>query len=162
MKEKPQIRQVVYLDMKFITKAFDELTTFELYSIIQLRMDVFVVEQTCYYQDCDGKDLHSFHHWMENDNGEIIAYVRICEPGVSYQEPSIGRVVVPEAFRGKGYGRSMMLSSIRFCKENFSVGTIRISAQQYLEQFYNSLGFKSTGKEYLEDGIPHLEMVLNE
>lgn len=161
MKEKPQIRpDVQWRRMKIITKAFDDLTIHQLYAILQLRMEVFVVEQTCYYQDCDGRDQASLHHWFENSDSEIIAYVRICKPGVSYAEPSIGRVIVAEKYRRKSLGKQIMESSIEIAKKHFSVGSIRISAQKYLVDFYTNLGFIPTGKEYLEDGIPHLEMLL--
>jgi ElaA protein len=145
--------------MKLITKSFEELTTQELYKILEHRTAVFIVEQTCYYQECDGKDQDCFHQWLENENEELVAYVRICRPGVSYSEPSIGRVLVVEQFRGNGFGREIMKNAMSFSAKQFSVGTIRISAQKYLEEFYNSLGFEPTGKEYLEDGIPHLEML---
>jgi len=162
LKEKPQIRQDVQLrNMRTITKAFTDLTIHELYAILQLRMEVFVVEQTCYYQDCDGRDQESLHHWFEHTNGEIMAYVRICAPGVSYAEPSIGRVIVAENYRRKSLGKQIMESSIAIATKHFSAGSIRISAQKYLEDFYTNLGFVPTGKEYLEDGIPHLEMLLN-
>ncbi len=147
--------------MREITKSFSELTTDELYSILKIRTEVFVVEQDCPYQECDGKDQNSLHHWLETDSGEIAAYVRICAPGVSYKEPSIGRVLVNTAYRKQNLGRRIMRSSMQLCKATFSVGTIRISAQEYLLDFYTSLGFEATKKKYLEDGIPHVEMLKN-
>lgn len=145
--------------MKEVTKSFSELSTLELYTILRIRTEVFVVEQACAYQECDGKDQESLHHWLETDSGEIAAYVRICAPGVSYKEPSIGRVLVNADFRKQNLGRRIMHSSIAICESTFSVGTIRISAQEYLLNFYTSLGFKPTGNNYLEDGIPHVEML---
>lgn len=147
--------------MREITKSFSELTTDELYSILKIRTEVFVVEQDCPYQECDGKDQNSLHHWLETETGEIAAYVRICAPGVSYIEPSIGRVLVNTAYRKQNLGRRIMRSSMQLCQATFSVGTIRISAQEYLLDFYTSLGFEATKKKYLEDGIPHVEMLKN-
>ena len=145
--------------MEFIVKTFSELTTDELYAILQLRSEVFVVEQDCVYQDLDFKDQKSLHViGIKNDN--IIAYTRIFKPGDYFKEASIGRVVVKDTERKYGYGYELMNASIKAVEEKYNTKEITISAQVYLMKFYNTLGFKKTSEEYLEDGIPHIEMLL--
>lgn len=148
------------MQLNWVFKKFNELTADELYSILQLRNEVFVVEQNCVYQDADGKDRLSLHlgGW---DGNKLVAYTRIIPPGISYTEASIGRVVTSPAYRRKGAGLLLMKESIRLCLSVFSVTSIRIGAQVYLSDFYQSLGFKPEGNQYLEDGIPHIEMILN-
>ena len=143
----------------WIVKKFDELSVAELYAIMQLRNEVFVVEQNCPYQDADGKDEMSCHlcGWQE---GELVAYCRIIPPGISYDEASIGRVVTSPAHRKSGIGRELMQIGIVKTYSLFSTDRIQIGAQHYLEKFYNSLGFTAVGDPYLEDGIPHLHMLL--
>ncbi len=147
------------MSINWIFKSFDELTTAELYAIIELRNRVFVVEQNCPYQDADYKDQKSFHlmGWKEE---ELAAYTRIIPQGISYAEASIGRVVTSPDHRGGGIGRELMQRSIDKAFSQFQCATIKIGAQVYLKQFYESLGFVQTGEEYLEDGIPHIEMLL--
>jgi ElaA protein len=143
--------------MIFITKSFSELTTIELYQILQLRSEVFVVEQDCVYQDVDGKDQKAIHVFgVKND--KIVAYTRIFKPGDYFENSSIGRVVVAESERKFGYGFDLMKASIKAIQEHYNQINITISAQVYLTKFYNSLGFKQIGEEYLEDGIPHIRM----
>jgi len=139
-------------------KTFQELSTTELYKVLQLRSEVFVVEQDCVYQDLDGKDQKALHiiGYKEND---IAAYTRIFKPGDYFKEASIGRVVVSPATRKDGYGIEIMKASIKAVQENYSETIIRISAQKYLLKFYSSLGFVQEGEEYLEDGIPHVAML---
>jgi ElaA protein len=144
--------------MNWKLKKFNELTCEEVYIILQLRTEVFVVEQECAYQDLDGKDKNSYHLYLE-DNEEIIAYLRILEKGISFDEISIGRVLVKKDYRGKGISRDMMLKAINFIKEDLKETEIKISAQVYLVNFYGSLGFKETSKIYLEDNIPHIDML---
>lgn len=144
--------------MEYNIKAFKELTTDEIYEIMRVRNEVFVVEQNCVYQDCDGKDKKSYHLYYMNNN-KVLAYVRILEKGVSYNEVSIGRVLVSKEYRGKGLARDCMKRAIDFVKNNLKENTIRISAQEYLKGFYGSLGFKEVSEVYLEDNIPHIEMV---
>lgn len=139
-------------------KTFNELTTQELYQIMKLRNEVFVVEQACVYQDCDGKDLDAWHLFHKED-GQIVSYLRILPKGLSYEEVSIGRVVTEPGFRGRGLSRAMMAEAIRFVIHELHEPVIRISAQAYLQQFYKSLGFEAVSDIYLEDDIPHLEMV---
>jgi len=139
-------------------KKFDELTAHELYSVLQLRNEVFVVEQNCVYQDADDKDQLCYH-FMGWDNNKLVAYTRIIPPGVAYSQSSIGRVVTSPASRRKGRGRELMIRSIEQTIKLFGNTPIKIGAQVYLEQFYIQLGFESNGKIYLEDGIEHTEMI---
>lgn len=139
-------------------KTFQELTTQELYDLLQLRSEVFVVEQDCVYQDLDGKDQKS-RHVLGFKNDKIIAYTRIFKPGDYFEEASIGRVVVKKNERQYKYGYDIMKASIEAIKNHFNVTKIKISAQVYLKQFYNNLAFKVIGEEYLEDDIPHIAMV---
>jgi ElaA protein len=146
--------------MNFVTKSFSELTTTELYKILQLRSEVFVVEQDCVYQDLDFKDQKSLHVFgFKNDN--IIAYTRIFKPGDYFDNASIGRVVVTDTERKFGYGHDIIKASINAIKTHFNVDKITISAQKYLIYFYESHNFIQVGEEYLEDGIPHIRMDRN-
>ncbi|MFN5417648.1 MAG: GNAT family N-acetyltransferase [Flavobacteriia bacterium] len=144
----------------FQIKHFTELSTIEFHDIIQLRINVFVVEQNCPYPDLDGKDKKAYHVIGRDGFGKIVATARILSPGVSYKEVSIGRVANAESERGKGLGVQLMEECLKFIAAEFGEVSVRISAQTYLLKFYESLGFKSTGKEYLEDDIPHVEMLL--
>jgi ElaA protein len=139
-------------------KKFDDLTPLELYKIMQLRNEVFVVEQNCPYQDADNKDLSSYH-FMGWDKDKLLAYTRILPPGLSYTQASIGRVVNSPAARGGGIGKELMLQSIEQVKQLFGEAPIKIGAQLYLHKFYISLGFQQTSDVYLEDNIEHIEMV---
>ena len=140
--------------IEWIYKSFDELTVAELYTVMQLRSEVFVVEQNCVYLDADGYDDRA-GHLMGWRQGELVAYARIFPPGVTYAEASIGRVITSAAARGTGAGRELMREAIARCSS-----PIRIGAQAYLERFYGSFGFVRVSEEYLEDGIPHIQMVL--
>ena len=140
-------------------KYFDELDTTELYNILQLRSEIFVVEQDCVYQDLDGKDQHALHV-IGTKNNKVVAYTRIFKPGDYFKVASIGRVVVAKEERRYGYGKVIMEASIEAVKKKLGETSIKISAQTYLKGFYNSLGFKEVGDGYLEDGIPHIAMVL--
>ena len=143
--------------MNFITKSFQELTIIELYQILQLRAEVFVVEQDCVYQDIDFKDQKALHVFgFKND--KVVAYTRIFKPGDYFENASIGRVVVAASERKFGYGHEIMKASIIAIKNNFKVDEITISAQKYLKKFYETHQFKQVGEEYLEDGIPHIRM----
>ena len=144
--------------MIFNIKRFNELSTHELYVILQLRSEVFVVEQDCVYQDLDNKDQDAYHVLGVLDN-EIVAYARIFKPGDYFLESSIGRIVVKKEFRKFQYGYKLVQNSIQFIENNLQQNTILISAQSYLTKFYNSLGFTQVGEEYLEDGIPHIKML---
>jgi ElaA protein len=140
------------------TKYFNELTIAELYNLLQLRSEVFVVEQNCVYQDIDGKDKDALHV-IGVKNKSIVAYTRIFKPGDYFNETSIGRVVVVRNERQYKYGYEIMNASIEAVKDLFNETTIKLSAQTYLKQFYNNLGFTEEGEEYLEDGIPHIVMI---
>ncbi|MEG0307963.1 MAG: GNAT family N-acetyltransferase [Clostridium sp.] len=144
--------------MEFKIKRFNELTTDELYRILRARSEVFVVEQACIYQECDNKDYNAYHLYLEEVD-EVIAYLRILEKGISYDEISIGRVLVKDTHRNKGLSRATMLKAISFVEEQLKSTEIRISGQVYLREFYKSLGFKEVSAEYLEDDIPHVEML---
>jgi ElaA protein len=141
------------------TYRYNELTTNQLYSILKLRAEVFVVEQNCAYQDLDNKDNKALHLIGEINN-EIIAYTRIFKKGDYFTNSSIGRVLVKKEFRKKELGKVIMEKSIEIIKKNTKEEKIEISAQKYLTKFYKDLGFKKTGKEYLEDNIPHIKMML--
>ena len=144
--------------MKIYTKKFNQLSVEEIYGILKLRSEVFVVEQNCVYQDLDGKDELAIHLFYKYEN-EIIAYTRIFEKGSYYKEnPSIGRVVVRKNERGKDHGKSIMKDAVLYIKNNYNNKSIELSAQKYLDKFYKELGFYAKGKEYLEDGIPHQRM----
>jgi ElaA protein len=144
--------------MDFQIKKFNELSTEELYAILKLRSEGFVVEQQCIYQDCDGKDKTSYHLFSKVDN-EIIFYLRILEKDVSYNEVSIGRVLVSKKYRGKNLGKQMMMAAIEFIEDSLNEKEIRISAQNYLIKFYSNLKFVKVSDVYLEDDIPHIEML---
>lgn len=139
-------------------KEFDELTTKELYEILQLRAEVFVVEQDCPYNDVDGKDVKCSHLWAELD-GKVVACTRIVPPGISYAEPSIGRVATHYDYRHLKLGYQLMDHSIQIIENIYPSKSIRISAQSYLKNFYEKCGFKQVSDEYLEDDIPHMEML---
>ncbi len=144
--------------MNWTIKKFKELNVEEIYKILALRNEVFIVEQECPYLDCDNKDLNSYHLFLKK-NGDIVAYLRIIEKGISYSEVSIGRVAVNKSYRGKGISRKMMLKAIEFIENNLNEYSIKIQAQAYLLNFYSSLGFKAVSQEYLEDNIPHIDML---
>lgn len=146
--------------MEIIVKTFQQLTVEDLYDILQLRSEVFVVEQDCVYQDIDGKDDKALHI-IGKKKGKIIAYTRCFPPEVYFNEAAIGRVVVLESERKFGYGHDIMKASIKAITEKFNSTSIKLSAQTYLISFYESHGFQKTGNEYLEDGIPHIAMVKN-
>ena len=147
--------------MRFELKQFDALTPQELYGIIWLRNEVFVVEQQCVFQDADYKDYKAWHLMGFDADNQLIAYCRLLPRGVSYAEASIGRVVVHPAVRRTGAGKKLMQQAIAHCKKKFGTGPIRIGAQLYLKRFYESFGFRTEGAIYLEDGIEHIEMLLD-
>jgi ElaA protein len=149
------------MELNWVYKAFKELTVDELYAVIQLRNEVFSVEQQCVYQDADDKDQPAFHlcGWHGN---KLAAYCRILPGGISYHHPSIGRVVTSPQYRKGGYGREMMQLAVKRTIEQFNDPVIIISAQLYLENFYSSIGFVRVSEPYMEDGIPHIRMVLHD
>ena len=141
-------------------KPYKDLSIDELYSLLRLRSEVFVVEQNCVYQDMDEKDKKAIHI-LGLKNNEIVAYARIFKPDDYFKEASIGRVVVSQKERGSGLGYEIMNASIKAILDEFQEYNIKVSAQKYLKKFYNNLGFKQVGEEYLEDGIPHIAMIKN-
>jgi ElaA protein len=139
-------------------KKFESLTVHELYAVLRLRSEVFVVEQACIFQDMDNKDQTS-HHLLGWENNNLVAYTRLVPPGISYPEASIGRVVTSPAARGSGIGKQLMEKSIEEAFKLYGKTPIRIGAQLYLKKFYESLGFRQTSNVYIEDGIDHIEMI---
>jgi len=146
------------MSLKIEVKKFSDLSVAELYDILQLRSEVFVVEQDCVYQDIDGKD-HLALHVLGSTNGKIVAYTRCFQPGFYFNEASIGRVIVKATERKFGYGHDIMKASDKAIQKEYNTSNIKLSAQQYLIKFYESHGYQTTGEGYLEDGIPHIAMV---
>lgn len=146
------------MEIRWEWKAFNDLTADEVYTILCVRQEVFVLEQECLYLDADGKDRQSYH-LMGFLGDDLVAYARIVEPGISYDEVSIGRILSSEKARGTGAGKELMIQAISRIEEIYGKVPIRISAQSYLLEFYGKFGWESTGKEYLEDDIPHTEML---
>ena len=142
--------------MKLICKHFNDLTAKELYEILRLRVDVFVVEQKCSYSEVDEKDLDAWHLWFEDEDG-IAGYLRLLAPGVSFKEASIGRVIAKK--RRCGIGSKLMQAGIEKMKEIYGDTDIRIEAQVYAREFYEKAGFVKVSEEFLDDGIPHIEML---
>ena len=146
--------------MEWIFKSFDELTNEELYAVLKLRFEVFVIEQNCLDIDPDGKDKVSMHLMLEDD-GKIIGCARILPPKVSCDEPSIGRIALDKSYRGTGLGREIVQKCIDFIHNIMKIREIRISGQAYLLDFYKSFGFVVTKGPYFEDKIPHYQMLLS-
>ncbi len=144
--------------MKFEFKKFSDLSLNELYDILQLRAEIFVVEQDCVYNDLDGLDKVAIHQFLKIDD-RIVAYSRLLKPGTRFPDCSIGRVVVRQTERGKGIGIKMMEEAKKFIVAEWGATKIKVSAQQYLQRFYENLGFEIVTDLYLEDGIPHYGML---
>lgn len=146
--------------MHWITKNFEQLTTTELYDMLQLRVEVFVVEQTCYYQDLDDKDRHpGTQHLLGYIDGRLVAYLRALAPGVSYPgHASIGRVLTRDNIRGQGWGQPLMSEGMTLCRQQWPEHRVKISAQYHLQAYYGRFGFTAVGEQYLEDDIPHIAM----
>ena len=138
-------------------KRFEEFTALELYEILKLRNEIFVCEQDCVYQDCDNKDFKSYHMYYTEDN-KIVAYLRIVDSGVSYDTPSIGRVVVDIDYRRKKLSSNLIKEAFSFAKNKLNYTEFTISAQHHLLGFYGGLGFEPVSDVYLEDNIPHIKM----
>lgn len=145
------------MSLKWKIKQFESLSANELYDILRLRSEIFVVEQNCVYLDLDGKDKQGLHLFGAFE-GKIVAYSRLFEPGISFDNASIGRVVVDAIFRNKNWGHELMREAIAGIKKHFGETKITIGAQLYLKNFYESQGFVQTSEMYLEDNIPHIEM----
>lgn len=136
-------------------KWFSELTTQELYELLRVRSDVFVVEQDCVYQDLDYDDQPALHLWLTEED-RIVALCRVCPAGTHMEEVSIGRVIT--TVRGKGYGRQIMLEGIEAAKEHFGAKRMDIEAQEYAKGFYEQVGFRQSSEPFILDGIPHIKM----
>lgn len=147
--------------INWTTKHFKDLSVDEYFEILFLRSEIFIIEQNCPYMDVDEKDRKAFHLFGRNAEGKVIAVTRILPKGISYEEMSIGRVALKKEFRGTGIGDELMQESIRFIEQNFGKQNIRISAQEYLLNFYQKQGFKPVSEMYLEDNQPHVEMLRN-
>lgn len=145
------------MSMEWHTLPFSELTKEQLYTILRLRQEVFIIEQNCFYLDADGVDQESFH-LIGTTKGKIVAYARLIPPGVVYPEVSFGRVLVVPSHRGKRLGRSLTEQLISEATERWPGQNLRISAQHYLVHFYKNYGFKTVGSVYDDAGIPHIRM----
>ncbi len=154
---------LVHVKMKFFVKTFNELTLNEFHEILQLRINVFVVEQNCAYPELDNKDKIALHLFTFDEKipEKVIAYTRIFKPGDYYEESAFGRVVVHPDYRKKELGYKLIEETISVIENNFNNSKIKIGAQTYLKKFYESFDFKQVGVEYIEDGIPHIYMVRN-
>ncbi len=145
------------MTQKLIVKHYSELTVNELHDILQARVEVFVVEQDCVYQDIDGYDKEAHHVWLEDERKKVLAYARVLPKG-RVRDVSIGRVIT--TVRGRGYGLAVMQKAIEVAREVYPGALIRIEAQKYAKGFYEKLGFVQDSDDFLEDGIPHIEMVI--
>lgn len=140
--------------------TFEQLSNYQLYNIIKERLNIFIVEQNCPYPELDDIDYDCYHFFFEED-GEVKAYCRILDAGLKYKEASIGRVIVKEKYRRHGLATELLNKAISFTQNELKQQQIKIQAQDYLRQFYGSFGFEPISEVYLEDGIPHVDMILN-
>ncbi len=149
--------------MQFFLKTFNQLTLNEFHAILQLRINVFVVEQNCPYEELDNKDQIAFHlfAYAEDNSNTVIAYTRIFKPGDYYKEAALGRVVVHPDFRKQQLGYTLIEKTIAVIEEKLQTSIIKIGAQTHLKRFYSSFGFRQIGEDYIEDGIPHIYMIRN-
>lgn len=138
-------------------KTFWELTVDELYELLRVRSEVFVVEQDCVYQDMDNDDQASIHIWL-TEGDKVVALCRVCPAGTHMEEVSIGRVVT--SVRGKGYGKRIMQEAIKVARERFGAKRIDLEAQEYARGFYEQVGFRQSSQQFILDGIPHIRMSL--
>lgn len=146
--------------MTWKLKKFEELTTLELHNIVRERINIFVLEQNCIYEELDGLDLKSYHLFKE-ENNNVVAYLRIIPKGLVYDEVAIGRVLTAKEHRGKGIFMELMEKAISFIENELNEKSIKISAQEYLRKAYGKFGFKEVSEVYLDVNIPHVEMVYN-
>lgn len=149
------------MNIRWTCKAFDALTPAELYALLRLRSEVFVVKQNCVFLDMDNSDAQAMHlvGHAPGNNGEVLAYARCFGPGVKYAEASIGRVITAPRARAAGLGHELMRAAVRALQDHWGAQPIRIGAQAHLEAFYEQHGFAREGEAYIEDGIPHIEML---
>lgn len=144
--------------MQYIKKTFSMLSTAELYQIMKARVDVFIVEQECLYPELDNHDQQAVHIYLQTGS-VIVAYARLLPKGTAFPEVSIGRLLVVSKYRGNGYAEAIMRKAIIHLSEQWDESVIKIQAQTYLHAFYSSLGFNQITEAYLEDGIPHIDMI---
>lgn len=144
--------------MKWYCKQFNELNVQEFHDILKLRIDVFVVEQNCIYHELDDKDQYALHVYAKDDE-KIVAYSRVFQPGIYHKNAAFGRVVVAKKYRGKGIGYEIIKQSLAAVKANFNTTKVWISAQTHLKELYQSFGFIQISDNYLDDGIPHIDML---
>lgn len=147
--------------MEWHIKTFQDLTNDELYALMKLRVDVFVVEQECPYPELDNFDQQAIHYFLKTKN-DTVANVRILPSNSKYQEASIGRVLVAKKFRGQGYAQEIMRKAIHYIVSEWNETRIKIQGQEYLNNFYSNLGFKQVSESYMDDGIPHIDMIWEE
>jgi len=147
--------------MQWILKKFNDLTVDEFHDILQLRINIFVVEQNCPYPELDDRDKIAFHFFGINKENKIIAYTRIFKPGDYYEEAAFGRVAVHQDYRNQKIGFQLVEQTIIEIHKLFGNINIKIGAQTYLNNFYQSFGFHQVGDDYIEDGIPHIHMLIN-
>lgn len=149
------------MTLSWQTATFNQLTPAQLYQLLRLRVDVFVVEQNCAYPELDGKDTHpdSRHVLGHSPSGELLAYARLLPPGLSYPQPSIGRVAIAASARGSGLGHTLLQEALRQAHSAWPTQDIQIGAQLYLQGFYEGYGFMAVSGPYLEDDIPHIDMI---
>ncbi len=145
--------------MEWKYKEFTELSAAEIHEILKLRQDVFIIEQTCIYPDIDGKDEASTHLFAVDDENSICAYMRIIAPGLHYQEAALGRILTVQTSRGTGLGKALIEKGIETVAQEFPGQSIKISAQEHLERFYQGFGFVTSSKPYDDDGIMHIDMI---
>jgi len=148
--------------IKWQWSSFENLSTLDLYEIMKVRQEVFVVEQDCVYQDSDDLDKTAWHlvGWKAGSDGrKVVAYLRVVWPGEKFKEPSIGRVLTVLSERGTGLGKALTSEALKRISTEYPGASIRISAQKYLERFYSDFAFKTVSEPYDEDGIPHIEMI---
>ncbi len=156
---KPEIRESIVF-MQWICKSFEQLTTHELYQLLRLRVDVFVVEQTCPYPELDGKDqLEEVYQLLGYKDNQLIACARLLEKGISFETASIGRVATNLNHRGNGLGHQLIQTALEYCIQLWGDVDITIGAQSHLEHYYEKHGFEKISEEYLEDDIPHIDMI---
>jgi len=141
--------------------TFEQLTVYQLHDLMALRTDVFVVEQNCVYHELDGRDKACYHLLGMDASEELVAYCRVLPPGLVYPEVAFGRVLIRESHRGQGLGRTLMEQTMHYLINTFGKVPVHIAAQDYLESFYQSFGFKTTSPVFLDDGIPHIEMLFS-
>ena len=147
------------ISLSWILRPFDRLSGGEIYNVLRLRSKVFVVEQQCLYLDMDDRDQEAFH-LLGTQDGSLVAYARLVAPGAYYRESAIGRIVTAPEVRGMGIGKLLVKESLEIARRLYGDGTVRIGAQRHLEDFYAGFGFRADGEPFIEDGIPHVEMVL--